>query len=378
MAGLSPFEAMRLAVDEGKKGAGFVSPNPLVGCVILDRNGVLLAKGHHARIGQNHAEVNALAEIEDPNRLDGAHVFVTLEPCAHQGRTPACAKTLAQLPIASVTYGIQDPNPLVSGQGAAILQAGGKKVELFAGGLNAELEALAEIFLTNMRSKRPFIALKIASSLDGKVALKDGSSQWITGEESRTHVQYLRGIYDGVLTGLGTFLRDDPRLNSRHPKFLTKKQKVVLLDPKGESFEKLKNSQLLSVREPEELIVVTGPLGRKPPAGAGPVRHLEVPAADGVFEFQSLLASLQAEGLHSLFVEAGPFTAGQFLLSKMTDRLYVFMAPKLIGDGMSWTSGITLPALDQAIHIENSEVQHFGRDILITGRPQTRFASGPK
>lgn len=364
---------MRLAIDEGKKGAGFVSPNPLVGCVILDRDGVLLAKGHHARVGQNHAEANALAEVEDPNRLDGAHVFVTLEPCAHQGRTPSCAKTLAQLPIASVTYGIQDPNPLVSGQGAKVLRAAGKKVEVFAGGLHAELETLAEIFLLNMRSKRPFVALKIASSLDGKVALNDGSSQWITGEESRAHVQYLRGIYDGVLTGLGTFLRDDPRLNSRHPKFIAKKQKVVLLDPKGESFAKLEDSKLLSVREPDDLVVVTGPLGRKPPPGAGPVRHLETPVVDGVFEVKSLLTVLHAQGLHSLFVEAGPFTASYFLRSQMTDRLYVFVAPKLIGHGMSWTSGFTVPTLDQAITLENTELRTLGHDILVTGRPQARF-----
>ena len=374
MAGLSPFEAMRLAIDEGKKGAGFVSPNPLVGCVILDRDGVLLAKGYHATIGQNHAEVNALAEIEDPNRLDGAHVFVTLEPCAHQGLTPSCAKTLAQLPIAKVTYGIQDPNPLVSGQGAAILRAAGKKVEIFAGGLKSELEALAEIFLLNMRLKRPFIALKIASSLDGKVALSDGSSQWITGEESRAHVQYLRGTYDGVLTGLGTFLRDDPRLNSRHPKFMTKKQKVVLLDPKAESFAKLKDSKLLSVREPEDVVVVTGLLGRKPPPSAGQVRHLEVPVVDGVFDVKNLLAALRKAGLHSLFVEAGPYTASYFLRSQMTDRLYVFVAPKLLGNGMNWTSGFTLSTLDQAITLENSEVQIFGQDVLVTGRPQTRFA----
>lgn len=361
---------MLLAIEEGKRGAGFVSPNPLVGCVILDRNDHLIAKGHHARVGENHAETNALAEVEDPNRLDGAQIFVTLEPCAHEGRTPSCAKILAKLPIASVTYGIQDPNPLVSGQGAAILRAAGKSAELFTGGLQNELEELAEIFLLNMREKRPFIAVKVASSLDGKVALKDGTSQWITGEESRAQVQYLRGCYDAVLTGMGTFLRDDPRLNSRHPNFKDKPQKAVLLDPEGKSFAKLKNSKLASVRSKEDLIVVTGPLGLKAPVG----RHLEVPDADGAFDMYSLLPALQAEGIHSLFVEAGPYTAAQFLLSKMTDRLYVFVAPKLLGDGMNWTSGFTAPALDQAITLTNSRVESFGSDIMFTGRPQARFS----
>jgi diaminohydroxyphosphoribosylaminopyrimidine deaminase/5-amino-6-(5-phosphoribosylamino)uracil reductase len=314
---------MRLAIEEGKKGAGFVSPNPLVGCVILDRGDKLLGKGFHARVGENHAEINALAEIEDPNRLDGAHVYVTLEPCAHEGRTPSCAKILAKLPIASVTYGVEDPNPLVSGQGAGILREAGKAVKRESFGLDRELEELAEIFLLNMRDKRPFIAVKIASSLDGKAALKDGTSQWITGEESRARVQYLRGCYDAVVTGLGTFLRDDPRLNSRDRKFENKRQRAVLLDPEGKSFAKLKGSKLLSVRAPEDVIVVTRPLGLKSPSG----KHIEVPDAGGAFDLYSLLPALQAEGIHSLFVEGGPVTASRCLLSKMSDRRYVVMAP---------------------------------------------------
>jgi len=369
VAKLTPHEAMALAIQEGKKGAGFVSPNPLVGCVILDRDGRLLAKGHHARVGQNHAEVNALAEIDDPNRLDGAHVFVTLEPCAHEGRTPSCAKLLATTPIAAVTYGVEDPNPLVAGQGAAILRAAGKRVDLFPG-LQTELEELAEIFFLNMRSKRPFVAVKVAASLDGKVALKDGTSQWITGEESRDHVQYLRGCYDAVLTGVGTFLKDDPRLNSRHPRFVGKKQKLILLDPQGKSFPKLEDSALAKVRDQEDIIIVTGPLGFRPPLG----QQLEIPDAEGSFDIPALLSGLQGLGVHSLLVEAGPYTVSQFLRSKITDRLFLFVAPKLLGDGMSWTSGFTLGSLEKAISFADCRVQNLGSDFLFTGRPQTRFS----
>src|SRR5262245_40143194 len=143
---LTPKEAMAVAIEEGRKGAGFVSPNPLVGCVILDRNGEFVAKGYHAKIGDLHAETHALQHVADPSRLDGAQFFVTLEPCAHEGRQPSCAKTLAALPIASVTYGLQDPNPKVSGQGVEILRRAGKKVELITE-LRPELEELAEIFL---------------------------------------------------------------------------------------------------------------------------------------------------------------------------------------------------------------------------------------
>lgn len=370
MARLTNAEAMRLAIDEGKKGAGFVSPNPLVGCVILDRVGELVAVGHHARVGENHAETNALARIADPAKLQGAHVFVTLEPCAHVGRTPACAKILASLPIASVTYGVHDPNPLVSGQGAAILREAGKQVQMDSCGLERELNELCEIFLLNMRESRPFVAVKVASSLDGQIALKSGESQWITGEESRAYVQYLRGCYDAVLTGLGTFLRDDPRLNSRDQRFAGKPSRAILLDPEGKSFAKLKSSQLFSVRAPEDLIVVTAPLGHKPPVG----RHIEIADADGSFDLFSLMPALQAEGLHSIFVEAGPYTASQFIRSKMTDRLYLFLAPKLLGDGLSWTSGFSLGTLSHAVEIEDARTQSFGPDLMITGRPRTRFS----
>lgn len=354
---------MALAIEQGRRGAGFVSPNPLVGCVILDREGRILSRGHHAKLGGPHAEAHALNEIEDPNRLDGAHVFVTLEPCAHEGRTPSCAKALAKLPIASVTYGLKDPNPLVSGQGAEILRAAGKRVEVFPG-LQNELRELAEIFLTNMTAKRPFVAVKVASSLDGRIALRDGTSQWITGEDARARVQYLRGCYDAVLTGVGTFLRDNPRLNSRHPAFASKRQQIVLLDPTGRSFSTLKKSALLEVRAPEDIVIVTGPLGQSPPIG----RHIEIPDADGAFDMPALLEALRGEGLHSLFVEAGAYTVASFLRARFADRLYLFMASKIMGEGLSWTSGLTLASLDHAIPLGYTRVENFGADFLLTGR----------
>jgi diaminohydroxyphosphoribosylaminopyrimidine deaminase/5-amino-6-(5-phosphoribosylamino)uracil reductase len=361
---LSPLEAMKLAVEEGKKGAGFVSPNPLVGAVILDRNYNLVGKGFHRRVGDAHAEVNALKEIENPGHLDGAHVFVTLEPCAHEGRTPSCAKALAKLPIASVTYGLKDPNPLVAGQGARILREAGKTVEPFTD-LQDELEELAEIFLMNMRSKRPFIAVKVASSLDGRIALAGGESQWITNEESRAHVQYLRGCYDAVLTGVGTFLRDDPRLNSRDARFGGKNQRVVLLDPSGKSFAKLAKSRLWSVREPGDILVITGPLSVDAPEG---IRHVEIPDADGAFEMPALMDALMEAEVHSLFVEAGAYTVSGFLKARLVDRLYLFQAPKILGEGLGWTSGFTLSSLVQAPILRHPRLERFGGDFLVTGR----------
>lgn len=361
---LTPSEAMKLAIEEGKRGAGFVSPNPLVGSVILDRNFELVGKGYHQKLGEAHAEINALKEIENPNHLDGAHVFVTLEPCAHEGRTPSCAKALAKLPIASVTYGLEDPNPLVSGKGAKILRDAGKTVSKFSE-LGAELEELAEIFLMNHRNKRPFLAVKVASSLDGKIALANGESKWITNEESRAHVQYLRGCYDAVLTGVGTFLRDDPLLNSRDPRFASKPSKVVLLDPSGKSFAKLKGSKLLSVRSPEDVVIITGLIGKDAPVG---VRKFEIPDADGQFEMNAFLEAMREAGLHSLFVEAGSYTVSSLLKAKLVDRLYLFQAPKLLGDGMDWTTGMNFSSLSQVPQLRSVKVQAFGDNSLVTGR----------
>ncbi len=358
---------MTLAIEEGKKGAGFVSPNPQVGCVILDRGGALLSVGFHARLGEAHAEVNALKAIQDPRSLEGATVYVTLEPCAHEGRTPSCAKNLAKLPIASVVFGLIDPNPLVAGQGAEILRAAGKEVEQFAE-LQEELEELSEIFFVNQKYDRPFVALKVASSLDGKIALADGSSQWITGESSREHVHHLRGCYDAVLAGAGTILKDDPRLNSRDPMFSKKNQKVVVLDPEGSCVSRLRDSKLLQVRDPYQVILITKP-GIQVQV---PVNHVEMTlnyelGGEGRFPLSEVLACLQSENIYSIFVEGGASTYASFLNAKLVDRLYVFIAPKIIGEGLSWTSNL---AASKSIQdsISRVQVRRFNQDTLFTGR----------
>jgi diaminohydroxyphosphoribosylaminopyrimidine deaminase/5-amino-6-(5-phosphoribosylamino)uracil reductase len=361
---LTPKEAMSVAIEEGRQGAGFVSPNPLVGCVILDRDGNLIGKGYHAKLGALHAEMHALSQVKDRGRLEGAHMYVTLEPCAHEGRQPSCAKALAALPIASVTYGLEDPNPKVSGEGAAILRRAGKQVTRCTE-LQDELEELAEIFLVNMREQRPFVSVKVASSLDGKIALADGSSQWITGESARGHVQSLRGFYDAVLTGMGTYRRDNPRLNSRDPRFASLPQKLVLLDPRGESAETLAGSNLLTVRRPQDVYVVTAP-GARCASGAN---HVEVALENsGEFDFRQVLAKLREAGIHSVFTEAGAHSVSAIFRQKLADRLYLFLAPKLLGKGLSWTSGMEISALNQAIGLKYSRLERFGDDLLVSCR----------
>ncbi|MBX3020759.1 MAG: bifunctional diaminohydroxyphosphoribosylaminopyrimidine deaminase/5-amino-6-(5-phosphoribosylamino)uracil reductase RibD [Bdellovibrionales bacterium] len=360
---LTPKAAMLAAIEEGKKGSGFVSPNPLVGCVILDRDYNFLAKGYHARLGELHAETHALKSVTDTSRLKGAHMYVTLEPCAHEGRQPSCAKTLATLPLKSVTYGLPDPNPKVSGRGVEILRAAGLEVVRFAE-LQNELEELAEIFLMNMREGRPFVSVKVASSLDGQVALADGSSQWITSEASRGHVQSLRGFHDAVLTGAGTFHGDNPRLNSRDSRFADKRLPVILLDPDGSCVAALPGSALLQVRPAADVFLVTKP-GVKVLSG---VTHIELSMRDGEFDLRALVSLLPAYGVHSVFVEAGATTVSAFLRQRLCDRLYVFMAPKILGKGLGWTSALQIPSLEQAVRLENLRVEPLGEDFLFTGR----------
>ncbi len=354
---------MRLAIAEGHKGIGFVAPNPLVGCVILDHEWRLLASGYHARLGEGHAEVNALAHVQNPEKLKGAHVFVTLEPCVHQGRTPPCAQALAKLPIASLTYGLTDPNPKVSGEGVRILRTAGIVVKEFEQ-LRPELEELCEIFLLNMRAQRPFVALKVAMSLDGKIALPDRTSQWITSEESRARVQILRGAYDAVLVGVGTFLHDNPSLNSRDPRFVTKATRVVLLDPEGQSLERLTSAKLLAVRAPENVIVVTREAARLPKG----VRVIHLPLQNAEFPLVRLLNELYLQGITSLLVEGGAATYAAFVGQDVADRLYAFVAPKLLGDGLSWLSGWSAGSMDRALRLIQPRSEALGEDVLITGR----------
>jgi len=258
---LTTDEAMRIAILEGARGAPFVSPNPQVGCVILDSESRFLSSGYHEVYGGPHAEVNALRGLTE-DELQGAHVVVTLEPCAHQGKTPSCAIELTKHKIAKVTYGLKDPNPVVSGKGAEILKNAHIQVNeylaqetIFQKEIKKDLEELAEIFLCNQIQKKPFVAVKLASSLDGQIALKNGQSQWITGEKSRLYNHYLRACYDALLVGGRTIQLDNPSLNVRYPG-LKKQNRVIVLDPKAAVLNRLEDFELAKIHKKENLLFV--------------------------------------------------------------------------------------------------------------------------
>lgn len=347
---LKPEQAMQHAIMQAQRGAGFVSPNPLVGCVIVDRENRFLAFGYHEKFGEGHAEVNALKKISNATDLEGATVYVTLEPCAHEGKTPSCAKALAKLPLKRVIFGLQDPNPLVSGQGEQILKTAGiKAVEYHEDGvLKNSLLELPEIFLKNFTHKKIFVAAKLATSLDGQIALSTGESKWITGPESREFSHELRSRYDAVVVGKNTILQDDPSLNIRHPK-INKMTKLVILD----------RSKTIA-RQIQE--------GRE-------FKFLKAHATENIiFPKSKTLTELQYElwglGLRSVFVEGGAEIISEFLKAGLVDRLHLFLAPVILGSsgGLSWTKSLKISAMHEKIQLKNLQSRAFGTDFYLTGR----------
>ncbi len=397
---LTDDQAMNLALQEAEKGWGWVSPNPAVGCVVLDQHQRLIGYGHHERYGGPHAEAKALQGLT-PTQLQGARVFVTLEPCSHYGKTPPCAEMLAQLPIKEVIYGLQDPNPQVQGQGLAILQQAGITVTPYQKNLE-HFEKVCEHFLKNMRHKQPFITLKAAMSLDGKIALKNGQSQWITGEESRLEAHRLRAYHDAILVGVNTFLTDNPSLNIRHPQFKDKENKVIVLDPRGRGIKNLKKSRLYASHKPEQIYWVLSEDQRRsalnsltPSSTAFTsdealktlkdlgVHIIDIPAVKiprvmesggrGVFsqelDLTELLKKLWEHSIKSMMVEGGAATMSSFINQQKADRLALFIAPILIGavSGLDWLSELhPIETLSQSVKLSNFNTVSLGKDVLLS------------
>lgn len=357
---ISAEDAFRLALQEAAKGAPYVSPNPLVGCVIVDEQNRVIATGYHAKYGEAHAEAEALRKLK-PEQLKNAIVYVTLEPCAHEGKTPSCAKALAKLPIKKVVYGLQDPNPLVSGQGAEILKSAGIEAVEYQGPLKSELEEICEIFLKNFRQKKIFIAAKVATSLDGQIALKSGESRWITGPESREKVHELRSYYDAILVGRNTIEVDDPSLDVRHPR-IKKENAVVILDPKSTLLKQVAAGKKLKLFESHAKEKIIFAVNQPDPN----LKFTQV----SFTSLDSLNEPLWNLGIRSLFVEGGAHTYSSFLQAGLVDRIYVFMAISIIGaeNGLSWTSSFKISDLSRKLNISSMRFCQFGKDFYFTGK----------
>lgn len=388
-------QAMDMALSLATKGWGWVSPNPSVGCVILDSNNHLIGYGYHEKFGGPHAEVNALRGLS-AEQLRGARVFVTLEPCAHYGKTPPCAEALAKLPIREVIYGLQDPNPQVHGKGLAILQQAGIQVTFYDKKREA-FENVCEHFLKNMRYQKPFVTLKAAVSLDGKIALKNGQSQWITGKESREEAHHLRACHDALLAGVNTFLTDNPSLDIRHPLFSGKTNKVIILDPTGRGIKAIKKSKLYFSHRPENIIWVLNAelknsffslskdgnnLDDLPLSLLQELKELgiqwvfineytNISNISNSLNLDELLQELWNLNIRSILVEGGGTTVSSFLNQNVADRLTLFMAPILIGEisGVGWTSSINpIEHLSQSLKLGAFTMSPMGKDVLLSTR----------
>jgi diaminohydroxyphosphoribosylaminopyrimidine deaminase/5-amino-6-(5-phosphoribosylamino)uracil reductase len=369
--------AMKLAMQESRLGLGFVNPNPAVGCVILNSKNHFLAKGHHKVFGGPHAEIIALENLptDKPKEelLKGARLFVTLEPCAHEGKTPSCAKALAKLPFAEIVYGLIDPNPLVAGKGAEIISQAGIKCTHF-GKWQDNLEETCEHFLMNFRHKRPFVSLKVASSLDGQMALKTGESKWITGEEARIHGRLLRATHDMTIVGKNTIMIDDPHLNIRHDDFPEKENKLLILDPAGETLSK-PGLKIFEIHRPENLFIAVSEETFADENIQNSARGLATLISvklqpDWNYNLDQMLGKLWDLDIRSVLVEGGALALSSFISQGKAHRLYLFQAFLILGasTGKSWSEQVKIESMTERISLRNPKVKRFNQDLLITGR----------
>jgi diaminohydroxyphosphoribosylaminopyrimidine deaminase/5-amino-6-(5-phosphoribosylamino)uracil reductase len=353
---------MRRALELAARGWGRVSPNPLVGCVLV-RDGRVVAEGWHEGPGTEHAEAMALRQAGE--RAAGATAFVTLEPCDHHGRTPPCARALIRAGVEGVIAATGDPNPIVDGSGFRALRDAGLTVEEGLLGEEATRQNIA--FRTHVRTGRPFVRLKMASSLDGKAAARDGSSKWITGEEARADVQRLRAWSDAVVVGSGTALADDPRLTVRDPAFASARPPVrVVVDPSG----RVPGDRRAFDTAAPTLVATTelAPTTRRQEwvdAGAD-VAVLDRDGTGGV-SLPALVEMLGKRDVQGVLIEGGPTVAWSAIRDGVVDQLILYLAPMLVGGhgAMGWLAGSGFAPIGRAASVDIVSIGRVGSDVKV-------------
>ncbi|SEQ74905.1 diaminohydroxyphosphoribosylaminopyrimidine deaminase [Rosenbergiella nectarea] len=367
---MSDKEFMQQALQLAARGRFTTSPNPNVGCVIVNV-GEVVGQGWHKKAGEGHAEVNALREAGDKAR--GATAYVTLEPCSHHGRTPPCCEALIAAGISRVVVAMQDPNPQVAGRGLHRLHQAGIEVEF--GLLAAEAEALNRGFLKRMRTGFPWVQLKMAASLDGRTAMANGQSQWITSPAARHDVQLLRAQASAILTTSQTVLADNPSMNVRWAELTPEVQAVIggedlLRQPIRVVLDRHRHvnddQTLFTTTEAQTWRVVTQPAEDS----SRWTKTLVVPEHQDNIDLVALMMVLGKQDINSVWVEAGATLAGQLLQAGVVDELILYMAPTLMGTdarGLCVLPG--LEHLAQALRFEIQDIQQIGSDIRIILQP---------
>jgi diaminohydroxyphosphoribosylaminopyrimidine deaminase/5-amino-6-(5-phosphoribosylamino)uracil reductase len=367
-------ERLREALALAHGSIGVSDPNPRVGCVIVDAEGGTLGRGATQRAGGPHAEVVALANARaagcDPR---GATVYVTLEPCAHFGRTPPCCDALVAAGVTRVVVAVGDPNPLVGGQGLARLRAAGIAVDVAEAARDDVARAARELnigFFSRMIRRRPWVRMKIAASLDGRTALDDGTSQWITGDAARADGHAWRKRAGVVMTGVGTVLEDDPRLDVRLAPTDLQPLRVVV----DSRLQTPPHARVLDA--PGEVLIYAAldePLRAEPLRKRG--AHIVIkPGHDRKVDLAAVLDDLAARQINEVHVEAGHRLNASLLREGLVDELVVYLAPKLIGLGREMAALGPLHQLDEALPLEFLSVERVGTDLRIVARPPGRDA----
>lgn len=354
---------MSRALELAKLGEGHTNPNPMVGAVLV-KNGRIIGEGYHEVCGQAHAEVNAFKHAtEDP---EGADLYVTLEPCSHYGKTPPCAKLIIEKKVRRVIIAALDPNPLVSGRGVRMIQEAG--IEVISGVMEEEAKALNEVFMRYIVNKQPYLVLKYAMTLDGKIATAAGDAKWITSEDARAHARHMRGVYMGILAGIGTVLADDPQLTAREEGARNPIRIIV-----DSSLRIPENARVLDDQESAKTIIAVATPSdqdKRKRLEDREIKILDVPGEDGRVDLVKLMTLLGEMGIDSVLVEGGGQIIGSLVKAHLADRVLCYISPKLVGGDQAKTpaGGDGIAVLADAMKLDEIEVANIGPDVLLSGK----------
>ena len=335
---------MKKCIELAKGGEGQTSPNPLVGCVVLDKDGNEISTGFHHKYGENHAERDALLK-QTKGEEKGGTLIVNLEPCSHHGKTPPCADLIIERGLKRVVIGMQDVNPIVAGNGIKRLKDAG--IEVVEHVLEDECKILNEVFIKNMTQKKVFIAIKTATTLDGKIATQNGSSKWITSEKAREEVKVIRNRYDAIMTSSATILADNPTMLHRKKIILDKKLRTNLEAPI------YKNGEIYLFNDSLDMF-------------EGGVNFIKTPVHDDKLDLEFIFNKAYELGIKSVLVESGGHLAGSVL--KYADKIYHFIAPKITGDNSSLScfDFQQIDDINKSLNFKFSDIRSFEPDILVT------------
>jgi len=355
---------MDMALDLAVQGRGYTSPNPLVGAVVV-KNGVVVGRGFHEAVGQHHAEVNALNDAG--TMAKGATLYVTLEPCNHFGRTPPCTQSIIQAGVKQVVVAMQDPNTAVKGGGNSFLRDNG--IGVTEGVCEKRARKINEAFIKFTQTRLPFVTLKCAATLDGRIATRTGDAKWITGERAREYVHQLRHATDAIMVGIGTIKADNPSLTTRLENVPTKDPLRIILDTK---LAMDATARVLQLESDASTILVTGAsisATQKKQIEQQGADVISVSLKDGRIDLNALMKRLGVMGVTSVLIEGGSRVIASALAAGVVDKINFFYAPKITGgdDGVPICKGPGAAFIRDCIHLDNITMRQFDNDMMIEG-----------